>query len=137
MLIVEFLVPLMLGDGRTLGKRIFGIGVMRTNGVRMSTVSLFIRTFIGKYTVETMIPVTILIMIYFNQIGLLGPAILFLILLVQAGVMIGTRTNSAIHDLLADTVTVDYPSQMIFESEEALLAAKKKAAAEKASRSVY
>ncbi len=137
MLIVEFLVPLKLGDGRTLGKRIFGIGVMRTSGVRMPTVALFIRTFIGKYTVETMIPVTILIMIYFNQIGVLGPAILFLILLVQLGVLIGTRTNSAIHDLLADTVTVDYPSQMIFASEEELLKAKKKAAAEKASRSVY
>ena len=136
-LILEFLIPLKLGDGRTLGKRIFGLGVMRTNSVRVTTAALFIRAFLGKYTIEIMIPVLIFVMIYFNQIGVVGAAVLLLILLVQIGVMIATRTNSAIHDLLADTVVVDYASQMIFPDEEALLAAKKKAAAEKASRSVY
>ena len=54
--IMEFLIPLWLKNGQTLGKKIFSIGVMRTDSVRLTTVQLFIRTILGKYAVETMVP---------------------------------------------------------------------------------
>ena len=51
--------------------------------------------------------------------------------------MVFTRTNSAIHDLLAGTVVVDKTSQTIFRTTEDLIAFKKQAAAEQAARQAY
>ena len=127
---LEFFLPLRLGDGRTLGKKIFGLAVMHTEGIRVNGVAMFIRAILGKYTIETMIPVLILLMIYWGRIGIVGPLVIFLILIVQIVVMIATPTNSLIHDLLAKTVTVDYASQRIFESREAMIAYKEKKHAE-------
>jgi uncharacterized RDD family membrane protein YckC len=136
-LIWEFVIPLKLKDGRTLGKKIFGLALMRTDGVRVSTVSLFIRAFLGKYTIEIMIPVLIIMMIYWGAIGIIAPIILALILIVEIGVVTFTRTNSMIHDLLAGTVVVDYMSQMIFDTPEAMIAYKEKIAAEQALKEPY
>lgn len=135
--VTEFAVPLALGNGQTLGKKIFSIAVMRTDSVKLTTVQLFIRTFLGKYTIETMIPVLIIVMLLFNIVGLTGTIILGLILLLQVILLIATNTNSAIHDILAGTVTVDISSQMIFPDTDALIEWKKRAAAEEAQRQTY
>lgn len=136
-MLLEFLVPMLLKDGRTLGKKIFGIGVMRAHGVRINSVSLFIRTVLGKYTIETMIPVLIVMMILWGTIGILGPGILLAIGLVQVILMITSHTNSLIHDSLAHTVVVDMESQMIFDTEEDLIEYTKRVHAEKAAKQVY
>ena len=135
--VMEFAIPMLFKNGQTLGKKIFGIAVMHTSGVKLNGPMLFARTILGKYAVETMVPVYIILMMFFGQIGIVGPAILILMLILQAGVMIGTHTNSMIHDLLAKTVTVDFASQMIFDSPEALLAYKEKLHAEKVSKETY
>lgn len=135
--VLEFIVPLLFKNGQTVGKKVFGVAVMRTGGVKISTVSLFIRTFLGKFAIETMVPVLLLMMIFLNAIGVVGPAIILALLVVEVVLMVVTRTNSTIHDILSDTVTVDLSSQLIFGSEEELLEYKKKAAAEKAARQDY
>ena len=136
-LALEFLVPILFGNGQTLGKKIFGICLMRVDGIRINHISLFVRTLLGKFTIETMIPALLLFMIFFGTIGIVGPIILLAILLLQIILMIATHTNSAIHDRLANTVVVDYASQMIFDTEEDMLACKKRIAAEKAERQDY
>ncbi len=136
-LLLELLVPLLLKNGQTLGKKIFGIAVMRTDGVRINSVTLFVRTILGKYTIETMIPVLILIMIFFNVVGLIGGIILLLILALQIIMMITTHTNSAIHDLISNTVAVDISCQMIFDTPEALLDYKKRLHAERVENQQY
>ena len=136
-LTMEFAVPLKLGDGRTLGKKAFGLAVMQNDGVRLRAVGLFIRTVLGKYAVETMIPVIILMMVFWGTIGVMGPIVLFAILAVEAAVMVGTKTNAMIHDLLAATVVVDYASQMIFDTREDLIRYKEKIHAEMAAKQEY
>ncbi|MBQ9150953.1 MAG: RDD family protein [Clostridia bacterium] len=131
-LLLEFLVPLLLGNGQTLGKKIFGVGVMREDGVKLPPLLLFARTVLGKYTVGTMIPVYIVIMVYFNMMGVFGTVIIGALLLVQAILFFGTKAHTPIHDKLAHTVTVDIASQMIFDSPEALLEYKKRIHAEEA-----
>lgn len=128
--LLEFIIPLIFKNGQTLGKKIFGIALMRNDGVKVSTFALFVRTILGKYTIETMIPVLILIMIYFNVVGLTGVIVLLLIALLQIILVATTKTRSAIHDLLAYTVAVDYSSQMIFDTAEDMLEYKKKLHAE-------
>lgn len=136
-LVLEFAVPLKLGNGQTLGKKIFGVAVMRTDGVKITAPLLFIRTILGKFTIETMIPVLVCVMIFFNTIGIMGILILGLILLVQIILLIKTQTNSCIHDALAKTVAVDFASQMIFETTEEMIAYKNKVHAEKVARQTY
>ena len=80
-LLMEFAVPLFLGNGQTLGKKIFGICLMGTDGVRIKATQLFIRTVLGKFAVETMVPVLIVMMIYFGSIGIVGPIVLLGILI--------------------------------------------------------
>lgn len=136
-LLMEFAVPLFLGNGQTLGKKIFGICLMRTDGIRINAPLLFIRTVLGKYTIETMIPVLIAVMILFNMVGLVGTLVLALILVLQIIILAATQTNSLIHDLLAKTVVVDYMSQQIFRDEAELIAYKTKLHAESVSRQEY
>ena len=136
-IVLEFTVPMLFGSGQTLGKKIFGIAVMRTDSVAVNGVVMFIRTVLGEYAIETMIPVYIVIMIYFNSIGLIGAVILLGLLILQIALMAATKTNSAIHDYLATTVTVDLASQMIFKTREDMIAYKEKLHAEKVASSPY
>lgn len=135
--VIEWLIPLKLGSGRTLGKKIFGLALMRTDSVQMNNMQLFTRAILGKYTVETMIPVLILLMLFWGTMGVMGTAILAVLLFTQIGCVLFTRTNSAIHDLMAGTVVVDYASQTIFRTTEDLIAYQKRVAAERAARSPY
>ena len=129
-LLLEFLVPLLLKNGQTLGKKLFGIGVMRVDNVRLPSVLLFARTVLGKFTIGTMIPVYVVIMIIFGRLGMFGTVLIGALLLVQAILFFGTHAHTPIHDKLAGTVTVDLASQMIFDSPEALLEYKKRIHAE-------
>ena len=135
--LLELVTPLLFGDGQTLGKKIFGIGLMRTDSVKMNAMQLFVRTILGKFTIETMIPVYLLMMMFIGSIGPVGPVVLLAIIILQLGTLIFTQNNSAIHDLLAGTVVVDIASQQIFRSSEELLAYTQKRHAEEAARRPY
>ena len=117
-----FILPLFFGYGRTLGKKIFGLAVIRTNGVKASNPVLFIRIAVGMFAMETLLPLSMLVMIWFDMMGVIGLITIGLIALLEIGVLIYTKTNSSIHDLLTDTVVVDYVSQQIFETQDDLLA---------------
>ena len=136
-LIWEFLVPLLLGNGQTLGKKIFSLCIVRNDGVQVNTLQLFTRALLGKFTIDIMIPVYILLMLLWGTMDATGTMILGALLLVQCLVLGFSRTNSAIHDLLAGTVVVDISSQMIFRTTEDLIAYKKKVHAEMVSRQDY
>ena len=129
-LITEFAVPVFLGNGQTLGKKIFGVGVMRCDGIKVTPLIMFVRTVIGKCTIETLIPIYIIIMLIFNIMDIVGLLCLFGMLLTQAGLLVFTRARTPIHDVFAHTVTVDMASQMIFDTPEDLLEYKKRIHAE-------
>ena len=135
--VMEFLIPVLLKNGQTLGKKAFSLAVMHTDGVKMTPPMLFARTILGKYAVETMVPVFIIVMLLMGQMGMTGVIVLGLMILLEAGVMIFTHTNSAIHDLIAKTVVVDMGSQKIFETREELLAYKQKLHEEKVKNTLY
>ena len=115
-LAVEFAVPVILKNGQTLGKKVFGVAVMRKDGVRLSPLLLFARTLLGKYTLETMLPVLIIIMVYFGLMGVFGTFVIVAMLGVQLVLFCATNAHTVLHDLLSQTVTVDMATQMIFES---------------------
>lgn len=136
-LVLEFAVPLLFGNGQTVGKKVFAIGVMKTSGVKVNTVSLFVRTVLGKFTIETMIPLLIVIMMLWGVIGIVGPMVILTIGIIQIIMMITSKTNSPIHDALAQTVAVDIQSQLIFGDEAQLWEYKKRAHEDMVRRQSY
>lgn len=129
-LILEFAVPLLFKNGQTVGKKIFGVAVMRMDGVKVSPGILLIRTALGKYAVETMIPVFVLLSLLLGTASIITVILLLLLIIAQIALLIFTQANTPLHDMLAGTVTVDFASQMIFDSPEELLEYKKKLHAE-------
>lgn len=136
-LALEFVIPLWLGNGQTVGKKIFALGVIRTDGVRLTVLQLFVRTLLGKFTIEIMLPVYLAIMAFFGIVGLPGTLVLLGLALAQLILLAVTANHSVIHDLLAGTVVVDIASQQIFKSTDDLIAYTKRIHAEQAARKDY
>lgn len=136
-LVLEFAVPLLLKNGQTLGKKIFGVALMRADGVKVSSVQMFIRTVLGKFTIEIMIPVYIIMMIFFNTVGIIAVAILGAIAVAELLSLSLSKTGNLIHDSIAGTVAVDMASQMIFDSPEDRIEYIKRLHAEQSAQKEY
>lgn len=138
--VLEFVFPLFFKNGQTIGKKVFSIAVMHTNGVRVRPFSMFVRSILGMYVFEIMVPVLVGIMIFFNILNLIiGICVLVAIVILQMAVYIATRNTSKsfLHDLMARTVVVDLSSQMIFDSEEERIEFVKAEQRELAERDAY
>ena len=131
--VVDFLIPLFLRNGQTPGKKIFGIGVMMVNGVRITAPALFVRAILGKYVLETAVPLVMLIMARFGLgDGFIMLAVCFGIVAANLALLCVNSKRSLLHDYLSYTVCVDMASQMIFENVEALEEYKSRVNAERA-----
>lgn len=136
-ILIYFIVPLLFKNGQTLGKKIFSLAVMRTDYVRVTHPVMFVRSILGLFAVETMVPVVLLVMLYFGSIGFAGILVMFLIFILQIGLLIATSNNTAIHDSFASTVVVDFTTQTMFDSNEARDAYRQEQAALEAERASY
>ena len=124
--ITELAIPLFFKNGQTLGKKMMSIGVMRVDSVRISSFQLFVRSVFGKFLMETMIPILVIMLEFFGVMAGMGVIITVLIFIIQVVLLIVTKTNSTIHDYLAVTVVVDMNDQTMFDSPEDLIEYKKK-----------
>lgn len=116
---VEIIVPLILKNGQTIGKKVFNLAVMHTNGLRISGFGLFVRGVLGKCTLETMIPAAILLMFFWGFLGTV-PAIgaLVVLLVLQFILCFSDPDRRILHDRLSSTVVVDNNSQKMFDNAE-------------------
>ena len=136
--VMEFVLPVwVFKNGQTLGKKLFGLGVIRTSSVKASPFVLFVRMLFGKYTIETVLPMFVLIMMFFGIVGIVGPIVILGLVVLEIVALCATHTNSAIHDLISDTAVVELSTQMVFESEQALIDYKKKLHEENVANSPY
>ena len=136
-LLLEFIVPLILKNGATVGKKVFGLGLVRTDCVRVNNLQLFTRTLIGKFTIEIMIPAYLVIMILGGSLGSMGVLVIGAILLLQVILYFATKQNQLLHDIMAGTAVVDVTSQRIFASDEDRVEFLKRMAAEQAEQQEY
>lgn len=128
--IVEFIIPLFLKNGQTVGKKVFSLCLVRKDAVKITGVQLFARSVIGKFALELMAPTYLVISIIYGFNGYLGLILVGAIVITQIVLLIATKNKTLIHDLIAFTVVVDKQSQMIFESEQDLIKYKEKIHAE-------
>ena len=128
-LVLEFILPIIFKNGQTVGKKVFGICLVRPNCVKITTLSLFARTVLGKYAIETMFPILLVFLFLFGGLGILAIILLAALALLNIILFFALKNRTPIHDLLAGTVAVDMKLQMIFQSEEELV--EKKALAQR------
>lgn len=124
-IIYEFVLPLIFKDGQTVGKKIFGIIVLSKNGVRIKPVQLFIRTILGKYTIEIMIPILTIVLLVFGNANALLIIIVIILCIAQFILFFFTYYKTPIHDLFAQTITCDKDTQMMFDTYDDLMEYKK------------
>lgn len=124
-LILEFFVPLIFKNGQTIGKKVFSTGVIKINGVKTSKIQLFVRAILGKYAIEIMLPILLIILLLAGTIGYIGMILLVGLVIFQLMLVSMSKNHQAIHDVLAYTVVVDLQTQMIFDNEDELLEYKK------------
>ena len=136
-IVTELAIPLIFKNGQTLGKKMLSLGVMRVDGVRISSFQLFARSVFGKFLMETTIPVLVIMLEFFGAMSGMGLIITALIFIIQVVLLIATKNNSTIHDYMAVTVVVDVNSQMMFDSPEDLIEYKKKLHEETVRNSPY
>lgn len=136
-LLLEFIVPLLFGNAQTVGKKVFGVGVMRVDGVKISPIQLFVRSILGKCTIETLLPIFLALMLMFNYMPLVGLIGFLALVIIQFFCVVATRLHTPMHELLSATVSVDLSSQLIFDTPEALLEYKKALHTKEAEKASY
>ncbi|MBO5864046.1 MAG: RDD family protein, partial [Paludibacteraceae bacterium] len=124
-ILLEIVVPLLFKNGQTIGKKTFGIALMRIDGVKISPLQLTVRTILGKYTIETMIPLLAVLSVYFSLISpdlvLFALAVIAVLVIVECVLFFKSGMTDFIHDKMALTICVDVQSQLIFENEDELI----------------
>ena len=121
LLISEFAVPLIFKNGQTLGMKIMHVGVIGTDRIRIRTWQLFSRVIIGRYAVETMIPIYCVVYMMINPTGGLLGLLIIIVLAIAEVLFLGlTKNNQVIHDLVSATVVIDIDSQFIAKNRDEL-----------------
>lgn len=136
-MILEFVIPLILKNGQTLGKKCFGIALVRADGVKVNNIQLFVRVLLGKYTICSMLPAYLLILLFHGNLGLPGLLLLFGLLITQLCLLAFSRNHVGIPDQMAGTVQVDLASQKVFESTQELIEYTRRIHADRAKRQDY
>lgn len=119
--VLEFIIPLCLKNGQTIGKKVFGICLVRPTCVKITAPNLFARTILGKFAVETMFPVLLVFLLLFGGIGIMAIILLVALAILNIVLFFATKNRTPIHDLFANTVAVDMSVQMIYQSDEELV----------------
>lgn len=135
--VFEFVLPLCFKNGQTVGKKVFSLGVVFNNSVRLTNFALFVRSILGKYTIETMFPVLLVMLVIYGQMGLLAIILVAALLILQIVLLIVTKNNCFIHDILANTVVVDMQSQMVFDTMGELISFKEELHQEEVAKKDY
>ena len=77
-------------------------------------------------------------MVFYNNIlGITGLIVLGLLVVLQLAVVIATKTNSCIHDVLSNTAVVDMQTQMVFTTYDELMEYKESLHQEEVKKSTY
>lgn len=117
-LILELAIPLIFKNGQTFGKKVFGIAIMRFDGIKITPFMTFARGILGKCTFGTLVPIYLVMMFIFGMLGTVGIIACAALLIAQVIMFFVTKYHTPIHDKLAMTIAVDMTSQIIFDTPE-------------------
>lgn len=120
MLIFEFLIPLIMKHGRSIGRYVFKIGLITNEEIEVKGIHLFIRFLFGKLIINSLIPLICLLLVYLNLANFLSVMILFCILIINLAFIIFSKNHIGISDRLAKVYPCEMEGQTFFNSVEEL-----------------
>ena len=119
LVIVEFIVPLFLKNGATLGMKCFHIGLLSKNDLAINPLQLFARCFIGKIAILGIIPVLGILYIFLSTGGgLLGTLMVLLVYGIQIGLLIASSNKTGIQDIISSVYPVDANETIFYKTEK-------------------
>lgn len=120
-MVVEFIIPLFLKNGQTIGKKMFDLCLVRPNSVKVSILQIFVRTFFGKYIIEIMLPIVLIILYIFGS--LVSETIIGIIslLVIQICIYFSKNYRQFLHDRFSVVIVVDKQEQKIFDTYDELI----------------
>ena len=136
-LLVEFVMPIILKNGQTIGKKVFKLGVVNPNGVLCTNFQLCTRALLGKCVVEYMIPGIVIVMMAFGTLGFVGPIILLILLAAQGIIFLTNLNRPFFHDLISNTLVCDLSTQKTFKTYAEMIAYKEEVNKQVAEQSAY
>lgn len=102
--------PLVLKNGQTLGKKIFGFGLASYDGYKFHTWQLYLR-----YVPFFVVNLAMLAPIWTSIALSLG--IFLAVILISFALMMASPKKTALHDFAARTIVVDIKTSILFENE--------------------
>ena len=121
LVITEFIIPLILRNGQTVGMKIFSIGLISNSGIAINPIQLFARCFIGKIAVLGIIPALGILYIFLNATGgLLGSLIVLIIYGINLFLLLKSKNNTGIQDLIANVIPVNAKETIFYKTAKEL-----------------
>ena len=140
LLIYEYIVPIFLKHGRSLGKYLFGIGYVNEDDLDISMKNLTIKFLFGKLVVNVVIPYTgVLLIIYQTGLVIIGCVFVLGVPIINLLMLFLSKDQRLLSDYIGKMKPVDNNCQVYFKTIEELNAAKCKDAVkeEKAKKIIY
>lgn len=116
-MITEFLIPLLIHNHKTLGYWAMHIGILSKECVKPKPVQLFARAIIGRWALEVVPIIYILLNLRGSLVILIVLAVLVVLELIS---FFFTKNHIWLHDFVANTVPVDADTQYFADSLEEL-----------------
>lgn len=139
LLILEYILPLCLKHGRTLGKFLFNIGYVNEDDIDVTPKNMTIKFLFGKLIVNALIPYTgVLLIIYQTGLVVIGLAFVLGVPIINLIMLLASKDNRLLSDYIGKMKPCDNNCQMYFKTVEELNAAKcKDAVNENAKKLIY
>lgn len=115
--ILEFIVPLFMKNGQTIGMKFFKIALISNNNLAITSTQLFARCLIGKIAILGVVPVLAILYIFLNAGGgLFGSIILLVIVIIQLVMIIKNKNHEGIQDKIAQVYPVNFAETVIYKT---------------------
>lgn len=137
--ILEFIVPLILKHGRTIGMKFFDIGYVTDEGIDTNFKTVFVRFLFGKLVVGALIPysgimLSLMMPTYYTLVGFIA---IFGVIGINLLLLFTTPEKRGVHDFIAKCVPCDNSCQIYFKTVEELNKAKAEEKRNRDEKKVY
>lgn len=119
LLIFSFIIPLILKNGQTIGKKLFQIGYVSKSEVRIRPIQLFIKFLFGEFIINGVMCILGLYYIFWGN-GFVGIFLIFAVLIGNVVCFGLTKNKTFLADGLANMFPIDMQEQMLFDTIEEL-----------------
>lgn len=131
-LILDYIIPMCLKNGRTIGMFCLGLAYIDVKDIKITHLQVFVHFLFGKYILVSVIPIFFFFLHFYNILPTYGLLICVIIVLANLIMKFATPRRVGFADSIARMYMIDNEAQVYCNTIEELSALKAKEAEEKA-----